>query len=190
MNGSDKRTWRNCVAFSGAMAMATVTVVSIALLRSTPLAAAEPAAPPSTVVIPFSGIVHTDVEDISVSGTLHIQADVTLTPTTLFTRVHSNISATKGVGSTSGQAFVGVSVPLTMCFIPAGRRDSNAITLELTSQYQLIPTGPLSSFYARGGRQAPLLLLVQIRFQGDGTITGANAVVSSSRLASTPVIFQ
>src|SRR5262245_37291708 len=127
MNCSDKTSWRNSTSLSGVMVVARLAVMSLAVLQSGPWAAAEPAAPSTTVVVPFSGIVHTDIEDISVSGALHIQADVTLTPTTVFARIHTNISATKGIGNTSGQAFVGVSVPLKMCFIPAGRRDSDAI---------------------------------------------------------------
>src|SRR5262249_21657988 len=97
--------------------------------------------------ISFDGTLKTDLEDISVAGILHLRSDVTLTATTVYARVDSNISQTTGIGLTSGQRFVGVGVQLQMCKIPAGRRGSLPVSIDITSQYMLVPTGPPSPFY-------------------------------------------
>jgi hypothetical protein len=148
-------------------------------------AAAQFSAPIVTATsIPFSGTLTTPFEQIAISGTVQIQTHVTLTKTTVFAEVNSTISQTAGTGATSAQKFVGVPVPLQMCKIPAGLRNSSAIGLDLTAQFRLIPVGPLSPFYPRGIPETQLPLIVQVKFRGDGTLAGATALLAASATGS------
>src|SRR5262245_54542297 len=160
-------------------AIAALALIMTLLVPSGTSAAVS--APVVTVTsILFSGTLKTDLEDISVAGTLHLRSEVTLTATTVFARVDSNISQTTGLGLKSGQAFVGVSVPLQMCKIPAGLRGSLPISVDINSQFRLVPTGPPSPFYVRGAPQKPLLLIIHASFLSDGSLLGASALVSNS----------
>ena len=130
--------------------------------------------------IPFSGTVKTDLEEISVAGILHLRSEVTLTANTVFAKIDSNISQTTGVGAKSGQRFVGASAPLKMCKIPVGPRRSAPVSLDVTSQYLLVPIGPLTPFYARGAPPRSLLLVIHATFLSDGSLLDASSVVGNS----------
>jgi len=128
----------------------------------------------------------TDVEDISITGTLRLRTEAILTQTTVFAEVESNLSNTSGVGVTSGQAFVGVAAALQMCHVPVGRRSSAPVSLDVTSQFRLVPTGPPSPLYPRGAPTRSLLLLIHTSFSGDGNLVGASAEVGDTRTNLSP----
>ena len=156
-------------------------IAALALIMTLLVPSGTSAAAPVVTVksILFSGTLKTDLEDISVAGTLHLRSEVTLTATTVFARVDSNISQTTGIGLKSGQAFVGVSVPLQMCKIPAGPRGSLPVSVDINSQFRLIPTGPPSPFYVRGAPQQPLLLIIHASFLSDGSLLGASSLLGN-----------
>ena len=66
----------------------------------------------TTLSIPFSGTLSSDLEDISVSGVLHIVTEVTFAANTVFGRVHTNISSTTGVNRLGS----GLSIDLMASF--------------------------------------------------------------------------
>jgi hypothetical protein len=156
--------------------------VGLALLMTlwAPLSTAAQVSPPVSIKsIPFSGMLKTDLEEISVAGTLHLRSEVTLTSTTVFAKIDSNISQTTGVGTKSGQRFVGVGAPLNTCKIPAGPRRSAPVSLDVTSPYLLVPTGPLTPFYARGAQPRSLVLVIHATFLSDGSLLDASSVVGN-----------
>lgn len=136
------------------------------------------------MAIPFSGILGTDIEDISVSGTLHIETHAALTPEFLVATVHTNISNATGVGTTSGQQFVAVGASLQTRGRPVGL-GVNAEPLQLTLQFGLLPVPPLSPEYQHV-REGALLLILQLTFRDDGTVSGASSAVGTSRFSATP----
>jgi hypothetical protein len=166
--------------------LATMALIAMCFfgLRSTPLRA-EPAPSAIVVAVPFSGTVHTNAEDISVSGTLHIQMDLDQTQKTVFTRLHTNLSDTKGTGLTSGQDFVGVGAPLTMCFFPIGDVTASSIVFEQTSGFRLIATGRLAPFYSSGRPETTLVLVPSITVTPAGTLIDATVIVNSNRVGVT-----
>ncbi len=149
----------------------TVYLTTVAAQFSQPIVTARS--------LPFSGTLKTPLEDIGISGTLHIETHVTLTKTAVFAEVNSTISQTTGVGATSGQSFVGVPIPLQMCKIPAGSRTSSDIGLDLTPQFRLIPAGPPTPFYQRGVPETQLPLILHVKFNGDGTLAAATALLQT-----------
>jgi hypothetical protein len=173
------------VTRSVAIPALAIIFAALAILNGSVRAATVPSSPITTMSIPFSGVLSTNIEDISVTGILNIVVQVTFTSTTVFAKVHTNISNTTGTGLTSGQQFVGVGASLQTCGLPAGPRGANTDLLELTPQYGLLPLPPLASLYANV-REGSLPLLLQLTFQGDGTVSGISAVVGSSRFSSTP----
>src|SRR5262245_3570383 len=96
--------------------LAALAFIAILLVSPGENATAAQAFGPVTtnVSIPFSGTMKTDIEDISITGTLHLRTEAILTQTTVFAEVESNVSATTGVGVTSGQTFVAVGAALQM----------------------------------------------------------------------------
>jgi len=117
------------------------------------------------------------------TGILQIVTQVTFTSQTIFARVHTNISSTTGVGTTSGQKFVGVGALLNTCGLPTGPRSSARVPLELTPQFRLIPVGPFSPAY-QNVREGSLPLILQLTFQSDGLLVDAIASLGKSRFAS------
>jgi hypothetical protein len=96
--------------------------------------------------------------------------------------VHTNISSTTGVGTKSGQNFVGVGVSLQTCGLPTGPRSSARVPLELTPQFRLVPVGPFSPTY-QGVREGSLPLILQLTFQSNGVLVDAIASFGKSRFA-------
>jgi hypothetical protein len=160
-----------------------VVVVVLVPLRVGPMAALFSTPVTTTVSIPFSGILATNLEDISITGILHLTAHVTLTRTSVFAEVNSNISNTTGVGTKSGQSFVGVGAELQMCAIPAGPRSSSPVPLQLTAQFRLLPSGQRIPLY-QNVREGSLLLILQLAFRADGTLVEASVLVGNSRFTS------
>jgi len=118
-----------------------------------------------------------------VAGILQIVAQVTFTSQTVFARVHTNISSTTGVGTKSGQKFVGVGVSLQTCGLPTGPRSSARVLLELTNQFRLIPLGPFSPAY-QNVREGSLPLILELTFRSDGPLVDAIVSLGKSRFAS------
>ena len=173
----------NQANFAGRSIRFSNAFVGFALLMTlwAPSSTAAQFSPPDVSIksIPFSGTLKTDLEEISVAGTLHLRSEVTLTSTTVFAKIDSNISQTTGVGAKSGQRFVGVGAPLKTCKIPAGPRRSAPVSLDFTSPYLLVPTGPLTPFYARGAPPRSLVLVIHAAFLSDGSLLDASSVVSN-----------
>jgi hypothetical protein len=168
----------------GAIAVIGLTSVFVAVV---PISATRATASPpvtTTMALPFSGILGTDIEGISVSGTLHIETQVALTPEFLVATVHTNISNATGVGTTSGQRFVAVGASLQTCGLPVGL-GANAEPVQLTLQFRLSALPPLSPEYQRV-REGSLLLILQLTFRNDGTVSGATSAVGRSRFSVAP----
>jgi len=178
LRGSNQLRALGAIAVTGLTAV-FATVAPFSATRAT-------AAPPvtTTMAIPFSGILGTDIEGISVSGTLHIQTHVALTPDFLVATVHTNISNATGIGTTSGQQFVAVGASLQTCGLPVAL-GANADPLQLTLQFRLSPLPPLSSQYQHV-REGALLLILQLTFRDDGTVSGATSAVGTSRFSAIP----
>ena len=181
----------NWMRILGAIAVPILTIIFAALVPLSAGRAADLFSPPvtTTMSMPFSDTLATDKEDISVSGLLHIEAYVTLTPTTIFGKVHTNISDTTGIGMTSGQMFLGVGASSQHCALPAGLRSSSSPTsLQLTPQYRLSPSAPLSPLYEQF-QEGSLPLILQLTFRRDGTLVGVSVVVGTSRFSAIPTGF-
>jgi hypothetical protein len=166
------------------VAISGLALICVTFLSLSPVRAATEASPPvtTTLSIPFSGTLSTDIEDISVIGILQIVTQVTFTSQTIFARVITNISSTTGVGTKSGQKFVGVGASLQTCGLPTGPRSSAHVPLELTNQFRLIPLGPFSPAY-QNVQQGSLLLILQLTFRSDGPLVDAIVSLGKSRFA-------
>src|SRR5262249_15237869 len=89
----------------------------------------------TTVAVPFSGTFASNLEAISIKGTLHIETDVTLTRAAMFAKVRTNITDATAVGMKSGQKFVGLAAALQSCALPISDRGYNPVSLRLTPRY-------------------------------------------------------
>jgi hypothetical protein len=159
-------------------------ILSLLALMPPTVAPAQTLRPARSLVsVPWSGILSTDVEDISVTGVIQIQVDATLTRKTIFTKVSTTITQTTGIGLTSGQAFVGVGTSLSTCSIPVGSRNSDRFPLELISEQQLTPSGSVSALYL-GVRSVPLSLIPEITFREDGGPDLVRIRIGNSQLRS------
>jgi len=186
MDVSGQTIWSRYMRFRWGLVSITGLIVVFAVLVPLsvgPMAARSSTPVTTTLSIPFSGILATNLEDISITGILHLTAHVTLTRTSVFAEVHSNISHTTGVGTKSGQRFLGVSAALQMCAIPVGPRSGSPDPLQLTAQFGLVPSGQLIPLY-QNVREGSLPLLLQVAFGADGTLVEVSVLVGNSRFTS------
>jgi hypothetical protein len=143
----------------------------------------------STMTVPWSGILTTDLENVAVSGTISFEATSIFTRKTVFTKIEAKISRAVGVGLTSGQTFVAMDAAVHTCSIPGRLRNSNSNDLpyEFMSEHRLLPSGTITSFYQQV-REGSLALISEFTFQADGSLAAAVVRIGSTRFrpAATP----
>ena len=136
----------------------------------------------TTLSIPISGTLSTDIEDISITGVLNIVTESTFAANSVFARVHTNVLNTSGIGLRTGQRFIAVGASLQTCGLPTTPNSAGRLFVDLTPQFRLVPLAPLAPAY-KAIREGSLPLVLQVTFQSDGRLVDATVNVGRSRFA-------